>query len=347
MNTSGFAPASRFLLVAAAFVVVVAGLRAAAPVLNPFLLAVFLAVLMAPLMAALRRWGLGPGLSLTLTALSLVALELGLASLVGGSVTDFSANLPHYQEALNQRFASFQTWIDGWGLHLPWHLLSDLLEPGRVMALAGQVLGGLGSLLADAFLVLLTTLFLLLEGVGLPAKLKSAMKHPEQALKGLGQIAHNINHYMGIKAATSLLTGILVALWLGWLGVDFAVLWGVLAFLLNFVPNIGSIIAAVPPMLLALVQPGPAAALWTLVGYLVINNLVGNLLEPRLMGRGLGLSALVVFVSLVFWGWVLGPVGMFLAVPLTMALKIALDATPATRPMAVLLGYAPRDRSTG
>jgi predicted PurR-regulated permease PerM len=115
-------------------------------------------------------------------------------------------------------------------------------------------------------------------------------------------------------------------------------LWAVVAFLLNFVPNIGSIIAAVPAVLLSLVQLGPTSALWVAVGYLVINTLVGNVVEPRFMGRGLGLSTLIVFLSLIFWGWVLGPVGMFLSVPLTMALKIALDANPQTRPIAIMLG---------
>ena len=115
-------------------------------------------------------------------------------------------------------------------------------------------------------------------------------------------------------------------------------LWGLLAFLLNYVPNIGSVIAAVPAVLFAAVQLGPGAALWAAAGYLVMNVAVGSILEPRFMGRGLGLSALVVFLSLVFWGWVLGPVGMFLSVPLTMMIKIALDSHPDTHWIAVLLG---------
>jgi predicted PurR-regulated permease PerM len=112
----------------------------------------------------------------------------------------------------------------------------------------------------------------------------------------------------------------------------------VVAFLFNYVPNIGSIIAAVPAVLLALVQADPSTALWTVVGYLVVNNLVGNMIEPRFMGSGLGLSPLVVFISLVFWGWVLGPVGMFLSVPLTITLKIFLDSYRSTQGIGHLLG---------
>ena len=136
----------------------------------------------------------------------------------------------------------------------------------------------------------------------------------------------------------SLGTGAAVWLWLTILGVDYPVLWGLLAFLLNYVPNIGSIIAAVPAVLLALVQLGPGAAAWAAAGYLAVNVLFGSVLEPRFMGRGVGLSALVVFLSLVFWGWVLGPVGMFLSVPLTITAKIALAASDETRWAAVLLG---------
>jgi AI-2 transport protein TqsA len=121
------------------------------------------------------------------------------------------------------------------------------------------------------------------------------------------------------------------------IGVDFAPTWGLLAFLLNFIPNIGSIIAAVPAILLALIQLGLPSALLTLLGYLVVNITIGNFLEPRVMGRSLGLSTLVVFLSLLFWRWVLGPIGMVLSVPLTMTAKIALAVNEDTRWLAVLL----------
>ena len=141
----------------------------------------------------------------------------------------------------------------------------------------------------------------------------------------------------------SLLTGVVIALWLWFLNVDYAVLWGLMAFLFNFVPNIGSIIAAVPAVLLALIDPGPVAAFYAACGYLVVNVIIGNVIEPRVMGKGLGLSTLVVFLSLVFWGWVFGPVGMLLSVPLTMIVKIVLEEHPETNWIAVLLGTEPED----
>jgi predicted PurR-regulated permease PerM len=195
---------------------------------------------------------------------------------------------------------------------------------------------------------------MLLEASSLPSKLRAALRAPEESLSHLRAVMQTINRYMALKASTSLLTGVLVWIWLRLLGVDFPAMWGTLAFLLNFVPTIGSFIAAIPAVLLALVQLDLQVALLTALGFLVINVTIGNLVEPRVMGRGLGLSTLVVFVSLVFWGYMLGSAGMFLSVPLTMALKIVLDANPQTRPIAILLGpeteaasRAPRSDTTG
>ena len=125
-------------------------------------------------------------------------------------------------------------------------------------------------------------------------------------------------------------------------GLDFPVLWGLLAFLLNYVPNIGSLIASIPAILIALIQFGPLQALMIAVGYFVINITIGGVVEPRLMGRGLGLSTLVVFLSVGFWGWIFGPVGMLLSVPLTMTAKLALESSESTASVALLLSAPKR-----
>ncbi len=154
----------------------------------------------------------------------------------------------------------------------------------------------------------------------------------------LGSIAQSIRHYMGIKTLIGLMTGVLIWTWLTLVGVDYAVLWALIAFLFNYIPNIGSIIAGVPAVLFSLVQLGLGSALWTTGGYVAINMLIGNVVEPKIMGKGMGLSTLVVFLSLIVWGFVLGTVGMFLSVPLTMTLKIILQQNPRTRWIAILLG---------
>jgi predicted PurR-regulated permease PerM len=157
-------------------------------------------------------------------------------------------------------------------------------------------------------------------------------------------IAGNVVRYLGLKTLVSGLTGLLAGGLVAVVGVDFAVLWALLAFILNYIPTFGSIIAALPPVLLALIQFGGPAAIVVGVGYVAINFLIGSVLEPRLMGRSMGLSTLVVFVSLLAWGWILGTAGMFFAVPLTMALKIALESNPDARWLAVLMGPDPETK---
>jgi AI-2 transport protein TqsA len=141
-----------------------------------------------------------------------------------------------------------------------------------------------------------------------------------------------------VKTLISVATGLAIWLWLLILGVDYPVLWGTLAFLLNYVPNIGAIIAAVPAFLLALLQLGVGFALLTVLGFVVVNTGLGNLIEPKLMGRRLSLSALVVFLSMVFWGWILGPIGMILSVPMTSLVKVALESFEGTHGLAIMMG---------
>jgi predicted PurR-regulated permease PerM len=183
--------------------------------------------------------------------------------------------------------------------------------------------------------------FMLLEAAGFPRKLRAALANPLANLDRWAQIMTEVQRYLAIKTGISLVTGMIVGLGVWLIGVDFPMLWALTAFLLNYIPNVGSIIAAVPAVLVAGVQLGVGHALATAVVYVVANTVMGNVVEPQLMGRKLGLSPLVVFLSLVFWGWVWGPVGMLLSVPLTMIVKIMLEQSDDFRWVAVLLGGAP------
>jgi predicted PurR-regulated permease PerM len=220
-------------------------------------------------------------------------------------------------------------------------VLTDYFHPGKIMKMVGNTLTGLSGLLSNVFLILLTVVFILLEAYAFPHKLRTALRNPEESLGRLSRFTESVNRYLAIKTLFSMLTGILIWIWLAVLGVKYALLWGLLAFLFNYVPNIGSFIAAIPAILMALIQLGVSSALLACLGYIVVNIAMGSLVEPRFMGRGLGLSTLVVFLSLVFWGWVLGPVGMLLSVPLTMIVKIALESSEETRWIAVILGPSP------
>ncbi len=329
------------LISAAAFVIVIAGMREAQPLLVPFLLSIFIAIIVAPALSLMRDHRIPTVLAIGIIAMAIVAVGLLLGGLVGNSVDAFSAQLPVYQEKLHGLTASLRQWLTAKGLEISTQSITAFLDPGRAMGMAAQGLTSLTGLLTNTLLILLTVIFLLIESSDLPAKLHLILDNPEHSYRHFERFLTTIKHYMLIKTATSILTGVLVSTMLWTLGVDFPLLWGLVAFFLNYVPNIGSLIAAVPAILLALVQLGVASTLWVAMGYMVINNLVGNIVEPRFMGRELGLSPLVVFLSLVFWGWVLGTIGMFLSVPLTMTLKIALDSNDRARWISILLGPAP------
>jgi len=325
------------LIAAASLVVVVAGMRAASTIINPFLLAVFLASLCAPPLFWLQRRGVPNGLAVVIILLGLLVAALLLMLFVGRSVNALTQQLPAYQERLGIIMGGLTAWLSSLGLDMTNVLVSDYLSPGKVMSVVYYMLFAFKGLFRNMFLVFLIVLFILIEASGFPGKLQAAFPNPEKTLGHFKAMTASVNQYMGVKAIFSLATGVLVWLFLTLIGVDFAPTWGLLAFLLNFIPNIGSIIAAVPAILLALIQLGWPSALLTMLGYLVVNITIGNFLEPRVMGRSLGLSTLVVFLSLLFWGWVLGPIGMVLSVPLTMIVKIALAANEGTRWVAVLL----------
>ncbi len=217
-------------------------------------------------------------------------------------------------------------------------IFNEHVNPSVLMQLIANSLSSIGAVLTNSVLILLTVLFILLEASGLPYKIKQAFSTSKDSLVSLENFIKSVNKYLGLKTIISFFTGVCVYIFLNIFGIDFPILWALIAGIMNFIPNIGSIIAAIPAVLVALIQFGPGTALIIIAGYIIINMVFGNFIEPRLMGKKLGLSTLVVFISLVFWGWVFGPVGMLLSVPLTMILKIALEGHASTEHWAVLLG---------
>lgn len=338
MQDASLPRSTRVLVTLAGFVVVVAGLKAASPIIVPFLLSVFIAILCAPPLYWLQRHKVPKPLAVLLILVAVVGIIVLLGVLGGRSVTKFTQALPLYQERLAEQTDDAARILGKFGIQLGEDELRSYIDPAKVMRVAGSLLSGLSGMLTNTFLIVLTVVFILLEASDFPGKLKTAFDDPTQHMAGFAGFTETVNRYLKIKTIFSALTGICIWAWLAVLGVDYPVLWGSLAFLLNYVPNIGSIIAAVPAVLLALVQLGSGSALLATAGYVAVNVVFGSILEPRYMGGGLGLSALVVFLSLVFWGWVLGPVGMILSVPLTVIMKIALESGKDTRWLAIMLG---------
>lgn len=322
----------------AAITIVIAGLREAGPILVPFLFSAFLAVISYPAVDWLiaRRVPLAAAVMLVL--LVAVVLLGGLGMGVTQSVKSFTANLPFYEGRFSEQIARGRDWLAHSGFNLPIPKAEDLVDSAAIFNATSSLVAGLGVLLTNVLLSLLAYVFILFEAPSLPAKFRHAFGTNSGALSDLDSMAAKMQRYLALKAVISLGTGIPVWLGLALMGVDYPLLWGLLAFLLNFIPNIGSVIAAIPPILLGLIQYGVLSAVAIAVLFLVVNLVMGNIVEPRVMGRGLDLSTFVVFASLVFWGWVLGAVGMFLAVPLTIMMQIVLASHPETRGVAILMG---------
>lgn len=338
LGSVGESRAVRWLLGGAAFVVLVAGARASADIVVLFLLSVILAVLFAGPMSWLESRGVPRWLAVSLIMILLLLVTFAFGTVIGASVIDFTGSLPFYQERLQEEVGGLLAWLQGHGIVISRDIVAENFDPAAILSIAGRIFTGIGDVLGRIGLILLIMTFILLEWSGFPDKIRIAFAHSEGHLHRLDEISRNIKRYLMLKTLISLATGVLVTVWLLILGVDFPVLWGTLAFLLNYIPNLGSLIAAVPAILLSFLQMGFGGAFLTALGYLVINTVLANLIEPRVMGEGVGLSTLVVFLSLVFWGWVLGPIGMLLSVPLTMIFRILLDAMDETRWLAVLLG---------
>lgn len=358
VSTEHSHPTSNALLAGASVVVIVAGLKAASSLFVPFLLAGFIGLLCAPALFWLRDRGLPNPIALIVVLLGLFGIGAVFGGLMSTSINEFTRLLPSYQERFGSVVVSVTDTLGQYGIDFGANPEeANPFDPQAALGIVGGLAGNLGSLLNNAFLIFLAVCFILLEASSFPRKVADAFGNSPEIESRMTEIGQAIRRYLGIKTLTSMLTGLLAYSALMLLGVQFAPLWGLIAFLLNFVPAIGSIMAAIPAVALAVVDNGFQTAGLTALSYISINIAVGNFLEPRVMGDGMGLSPLIVVSSLVFWGWVLGPVGMVLAVPLTVILRITLGSQPQTEWVAVLLGpafpipsfgkRARRERTTG
>jgi predicted PurR-regulated permease PerM len=336
----------RYLLTAASAVVVIAGLRAAAPLVLPVLLAGFLTILSLPLLHWLRQRRAPVVVAVLATVLAVVAVLTVFGLLISVALADVGAAAPEYLEQLQQRAARARDSLRESPLA---ELVStEQLDPASALDVVVRTFGGLirgtvvgvASLLSFVILVMLALVFMLAEACSFRGKLEVIRRSHHLDFIHFGQISREIQHYLGIKTLVSLATGALIFLWTWLAGVDFPLFWALIAFVLNFIPTIGSIIAGAPAVLVAFVQDGLGLAGVVLLGYLLVNLALGNMVEPRMMGLRFRLSTLVVFLSLLFWGFVWGPLGMLLSVPLTRSILIVLEHTGDFHWITVLLGRA-------
>jgi predicted PurR-regulated permease PerM len=325
------------LVTMAALVIVLAAIRSAPDLVLPFLLAVFISIIANAPISWLGKKGVPGGLSILIVIVVVVLLLFGATMVLTASIQDFSNNLPVYQAGLESSVANIKPALARIGISVPENELGSLINPSLAMSLANSLLTGITQLLSNAALIGMYVILMLLEASELSTKIDIIRDDEGKARANVARFVRNTKQYMAMKAAICLAEGILIFAGMTMLGVNDAILWGFLTFVLNFIPTIGLILAAIPTILLAWLQLGPRSAIYAAICFLAVNIVVGNIIEPRVMGRGMGLSTLVIFLSLIFWGWLLGPVGMVLSVPLTMLAKFWAETDENTRWIAVLL----------
>lgn len=322
----------------AAFVVVIAGVMASASIITPFLLALFIAIISLQPVLWLNAKGVNHTLAVIIVITLIIVLFIGVGAILGNSINSFARDAPVYANKLHGIGKSITGELRNRGLQVADFDFEGSLDPAKVLNYTANILTEFGAIMSNAFLIFFIVLFLMLERASIRLKAEVIARNYKNNLSLLTSIIESIRSYLGLKTIISVATGVFIWFWLWIFGIEYALLWGMIAFLLNYIPNIGSVIAGIPAVLFALVQSGWAGAGWTALGYIAVNTIVGNVVEPRVMGKEMGLSTLIVFLSLIFWGFVLGTIGMFLAVPLTMTFKIILDQSPRSKWLSILLG---------
>lgn len=327
----------RNVVMVAAVIIILGGIKIATPIIIPFLLALFIAIICNPLVELLTRCRIPRALAIFMVVTVAILIGLSITSVIGSSVQQLTSNLGAYQEQIKDHYSALVIFLNKYNIQISSDTLLEYFNPGTAVTMVSTMVSSLSGVMANIFLILLTVVFMLFEGEVLPKKLHLMFKDPDFKLAQLDKFLDSVNKYIAIKTLVSIATGICVGLMLFIMDVNFYLLWGLIAFLLNYVPNIGSLIAAVPAVILTMLQLGLPQAGAVAIGYVTINLVMGNIVEPRFMGKGLGLSTLIVFLSLIFWGWLLGLVGMLLSVPLTMIVKIGLETASGQNWMSILL----------
>ncbi|MFH0736245.1 MAG: AI-2E family transporter [bacterium] len=329
---------TKLLIIIATLVIIIAGNNQAQSVIVLFLISVFLAMLATPSVLWLKEKHIPSALAVLIVMAGMVIILILISVQIGSSISGFFTELPELQLRIREQFLNLSVFLTSKGIEVNETFFLEYINPESVMKVTANLLTGLSSVISDLVLILLTVTFILLEVSSFPIKLRAILGDPKQVFPRFTNFIVDMKRYMVIKTIINLIAGALITILMSILGVQFPVLWGFLAFLLHYVPNIGAVISAIPAALMALVQLGTGSAILVAGGNILVGFIIGNVVEPRMMSRRLGLSTLVVFLSLVFWGSLLGLIGAILCIPLTMTLKFAFESNENTRWVAVLLG---------
>jgi predicted PurR-regulated permease PerM len=324
-----------YLVSLAAVFIVLFGIRATAPILNPILLAMVITITVLPIPGLLTRRGLPGWLALVLTILMVVLVLALVIATVFFSVTRLAVELPTYFSD-----AAATTVSDASTAETSSEVSVTIAEyPIELGPLVQSLVAMVLELLAQFGMALFIFFFMISAALSLPGAARLGLDPRAPVVGRIGVLTGDIRHYMTILTVINFLVGIGDTVFLMFLGVDYAFLWGLLAWFMGYIPSIGFIIALIPPVLMAYAQYGLGTALVVLVGYILINGGVQNFVQPKMMGQGLKINPLVVFVGLFVWGFLLGGIGALLAVPLTVLVLTLMENFDATRPAAVLMRY--------
>ncbi|MEM7146630.1 MAG: AI-2E family transporter [Verrucomicrobiota bacterium] len=332
------------LIAVACVVVIIAGLKVAGELLVPIVLGLFLAFVSLPLTRALQRYKCPGVLAVALTVVIDMLIVGAIIFITINLIPDFQKQVPQYVGRLQAKGLEWMASLEeNANLEGAVEAYRNLFDMSGIIELVKQTeaIQRVTSLISKSFIVMILMIFILTEAGAFKGKIQEIVASDGPNLGRFQQSTQEIQKYLGIKTLICLATGTLAGLLTWSFGLDFFILWGLVAFMFNYIPVIGSILAAVPAVFVALVQPeggGPLLALGVAIGYLLINLILGNFIEPLLLGRRFGLSTIFVLLSVLFWGWLWGPVGMFLSVPLTMMVKVMLDNTEDFHWISVAMG---------
>jgi predicted PurR-regulated permease PerM len=328
----------RLLFIGTAIVVVVAGMRAFAEPLSAFLLAALIAILCAPL----RRWlvgrGVSQGLSLALILLLIISIGVALAAFIAISTNQLIRALPRYQAQVQSLEVEITNQIEALGLQQQTADAIESFDLSSLFPVVSSILGAVSNSLGNLLLVFLILIYMLLDAPNIPGRLRAALPEDSRWLDKATLFLISVQRYMILRTIFGAIIAIIQTILMLIIGVDFALQWGVLSFVTNYIPNIGFVLGVIPPVVVTLLEKGPLMAVILLVLYSAINNGIESFIAPRFMAEDLGITSLSIFLSLIFWTWVLGPSGALLAVPLTLLVKIMLlDGEEETKALNALI----------
>jgi len=331
------------LLGGAGLFIIIFGIKASAPILVPIMLALIIGITVVPLVGWLQDRGAPIWLANLLTIAAVILVLGGLIVLITISVNNLIVSLPQYQERADGLLGSIQKSLGKTTLgQSGFKSILAKIDTGAIFIFIGSLLGSIVDAVSSLIIMLLVLLFFILGSSEMANMIEINYPANSTARMRIHHLSQDLRKYISISTWINFLVGLINTILLLFLGVDFAVLWGILSFLTGYIPSVGFWIALIPPFLLAFLQFGLGKALIVLVGYILINGSVQNFLQPKMMGVGLNLSIFTVTVSLFVWGGILGPLGVLLAVPMTVIAKeLLLDVYPETRAISDLMSSAP------